>query len=732
MSRRLFLAAFAIPLAVIGSTHGCSDEQPVEDYCAFMSDSGNCYADFHKDLGDACGSTISSEVQGSFANRTMLDICVFSRGGQAVLDPPIDLTKTFPGDKPIAIKILTSTGLECGSITYQSQYSFALTVNPPPGSDAGVDGGEVGSGENVKYLSGTVSSTQVPSRNTVDVACSAPDVVVLGEVLEAESHHFNLNQVTEGTTNNAGCAQFADIVPQAFVDLNPGGVGLQGSLKLRINFPPPGVKNVGGDSTPIAPEVVYYLDCVIPGAVQPCQDGQKNGGETDSDCGGGEISPNCPLRCAEGQACQVDCDCDGSTLCKVEPKSGAKKCALPATGESINKGICSQIICANKVLDASESDVDCGGVCPACDVGRTCKTNTDCTSGNCVDGVCTIPRCDNNLKDGTETDVDCGGAGCDPCAVGKACLMPSDCVSEGCTEFVCTLCGNKKQDPPETDVDCGGNTCGKCGDGLVCLTAEDCLSDNCFNHICISCTNGKQDGQETDVDCGGSACGGKCDDGKKCVDGTDCLHSVCFTAADGAKSCDSCHNAIKDGTETDVNCGGGFCPTCADGLTCLVNIDCLSGKCITGKCDPSCNDGVKNGAESDIDCGGSCAKCPNKSTCVTNADCLDGTCITGLCYPATCANMAIDPPETSLNCGGGVCPTCLDGLACNAPTDCQSNGCLNNKCNPCGNGVKDGAESDIDCGGLSSGSECGACASGKTCSIPSDCTSGSCTMSLCD
>ena len=41
----IFLAALALPLAIFGSTHGCSDEQPVEDFCAFMANTGNCYAD---------------------------------------------------------------------------------------------------------------------------------------------------------------------------------------------------------------------------------------------------------------------------------------------------------------------------------------------------------------------------------------------------------------------------------------------------------------------------------------------------------------------------------------------------------------------------------------------------------------------------------------------------------------------------------------------------------------
>jgi hypothetical protein len=45
----------------------------------------------------------------------------------------------------------------------------------------------------------------------------------------------------------------------------------------------------------------------------------------------------------------------------------------------------------------------------------------------------------------------------------------------------------------------------------------------------------------------------------------------------------------------------------------------------------------------------------------------------------------------------------------------------------CTNGIKDGFESDIDCGG----SVCGACSNGRTCSIANDCLSGSCSGGIC-
>jgi hypothetical protein len=56
---------------------------------------------------------------------------------------------------------------------------------------------------------------------------------------------------------------------------------------------------------------------------------------------------------------------------------------------------------------------------------------------------------------------------------------------------------------------------------------------------------------------------------------------------------------------------------------------------------PSCADGVKNGAESDIDCGGSeCPLCKVSSACVRNEDCDGSVCTAGKCTLAkTCAEL---------------------------------------------------------------------------------------------
>ena len=47
----------------------------------------------------------------------------------------------------------------------------------------------------------------------------------------------------------------------------------------------------------------------------------------------------------------------------------------------------------------------------------------------------------------------------------------------------------------------------------------------------------------------------------------------------------SCTDAVKNGAETDVDCGGGTCGTCAAGKTCAVDVDCASATC---KADKTC------------------------------------------------------------------------------------------------------------------------------------------------
>jgi hypothetical protein len=236
-----------------------------------------------------------------------------------------------------------------------------------------------------------------------------------------------------------------------------------------------------------------------------------------------------------------------------------------------------------------------------------------------------------------------------------------------------------------------------------------------------------KNGSETDVDCGG-ACMADCANGKVCMVGTDCQSAVC---TGGLCTPSACNDGLHNGNETDVDCGGPMCAQCSDGKACMQAGDCQSGKCSGGLCQaPSCNDGVKNGGETDVDCGGACAAdCATGKSCMLNGDCLSNLCQGGVCVAPTCMDAVKNGSETDVDCGGLLCPKCAPGKACAQGSDCQALICMASVCAAptCVDSVKNGGETDIDCGGPT----CTKCGSGGACSAGSDCASGVCMGGSC-
>jgi hypothetical protein len=166
-------------------------------------------------------------------------------------------------------------------------------------------------------------------------------------------------------------------------------------------------------------------------------------------------------------------------------------------------------------------------------------------------------------------------------------------------------------------------------------------------------------------------------DGKTCEDDADCHGGTCLP---GFNFCvdPRCSNGVKDGEETSVDCGGPSCEWCdgqsLDQLFCGKHSDCSTNSCIdfggNKVCAaPACPDGRWNGFESDVDCGaGTCQLCAYNQDCNSHDDCAGGMVCKGFCEVESCTDRV-----------------------CVAPT--------------CDNGVKDGHETWVDCGG----DECGAC-----------------------
>ncbi len=98
--------------------------------------------------------------------------------------------------------------------------------------------------------------------------------------------------------------------------------------------------------------------------------------------------------------------------------------------------------------------------------------------------------------------------------------------------------------------------------------------------------------------------------------------------------------------------------------------------------------------------------------------------------PATpCADRIKNGDESDIDCGGtdAACPRCPGGATCTVPEDCQTGGCVNGRCRmaTCTDGVRDGFEGDIDCG-----AGCPKCTNGQRCAANPDCTSNSCTATV--
>lgn len=91
----------------------------------------------------------------------------------------------------------------------------------------------------------------------------------------------------------------------------------------------------------------------------------------------------------------------------------------------------------------------------------------------------------------------------------------------------------------------------------------------------------------------------------------------------------SCTNGVRDGQETDVDCGGTCPDDCGADAGCAAPGDCASGFCHASakRCALSeCTDGTQNGQETDVDCGATCAKCEVGAGCLANGDCVTTRC----------------------------------------------------------------------------------------------------------
>jgi len=96
--------------------------------------------------------------------------------------------------------------------------------------------------------------------------------------------------------------------------------------------------------------------------------------------------------------------------------------------------------------------------------------------------------------------------------------------------------------------------------------------------------------------------------------------------------------------------------------------------------DPQCNDQIRNGDETGLDCGGRCKRCNIGDSCKSDNDCDDSSCTRGTCTAFPCADGVQDGQETDVDCGGGSCRKCAGGRGCGADADCFGGRCVGGAC----------------------------------------------------
>jgi hypothetical protein len=235
--------------------------------------------------------------------------------------------------------------------------------------------------------------------------------------------------------------------------------------------------------------------------------------------------------------------------------------------------------------------------------------------------------------------------------------------------------------------------------------------------------DGVKDGTETGIDCGGGACA-PCADGQGCKLGTDCTDRVCDPTA---KTCaaPSCSDGFKNGTETDVDCGGATCDglghACAVQKVCGANTDCLTDLCTNGLCQFAAAG----------------------AACASNAQCANGDCVSGFCCNTACTGTCMACSAALTGGSNGTCAPMTAGSP--APTgQCAANGACGND-GKCGVGgacelqaqgtscsatvscVGSTVTTDTTCDGLgacSQGAGVASCPGSLTCSAGGQCNTG--------
>lgn len=283
-----------------------------------------------------------------------------------------------------------------------------------------------------------------------------------------------------------------------------------------------------------------------------------------------------------------------------------------------------------------------------------------------------------------------------------SCSVPTDCpqsenpcVIATCSSGVCRMesvaAGTVVANPVAGD--CAVQACD--GAGNIAATSDDSdIPDDgnaCTNDVC---TNGIASHPAVAVGTSCSQGGGtRCDGAGSCVEcvaAADCpgQDAACEVRTCIAGNCGIARTPMgtPSSTQTAGDCNAIICDGSGGTTSAVDNMDLpIDGNACTAD---ACMGGVPMNPLLPLDspCTQNGGKvCNGNGECVacnTGNQCASKVCSGGKCQAPTCVDGIINGAETDLDCGGGVCPACTIGSECLKGTDCVSGVCLDALCMP--------------------------------------------------
>ena len=395
------------------------------------------------------------------------------------------------------------------------------------------------------------------------------------------------------------------------------------------------------------------------------------------------LSGNEPF--CEKAECTIDEDCEPESPC-AKPTCEAGVCFSDGEQSScphplvcdVESGACFQPPTECQIADDCTFTSECTIAECALDlcIYKPAADETPCSAGKCMAGSCVTDTCTNSVKDGDESDIDCGGS-CSKCGLGKVCTQHADCLSDACdgiSSLTCEApdtCGNGKIetgegcDDGETVAGDGCNASCLLEDGSMCTTGAQCESGTCDitgSMTCVQggmCGNNMMDAGEA-CDDGGTAPGDGCsencllENGEPCTLDGQCESTVCDVV--GSNTCEDanvCGNGKTEGTEScddgNILDGDGCTSMCKleNGQACTLDTQCASGVCDTtssNTCEPAsiCGNGKLETGEG-CDDGGTASGDGCSDMCFLE----DGEACTlsSACGSGFCIGSCLDPEE---------------------------------------------------------------------------------------